>query len=251
MIAGGLAARITALAMVLAVSAAIRPVEAQMLPMIEYGYPEQPPRAYTNANGEPDGHYPRLLNVLFSKVGMSWRGSSLPAPRLMHSLQSGETNFSILVPNPLLDQCCIYSRRNVWYDELRVYSIGDKPLIRTKEDLAGKSIITLSGFSYGGLATILADPKNAITNNVAHTHEAAFAMLEAGRADYLLNYAEVADAHVLSRRSIPELRQSVLDTVRMYFVISRSYPDAQKVLDRLEAVHGEIRANDIARQFTK
>ncbi len=220
-------------------------------PEIEYGYPQQPPRAFTNADGELDGHYPRLLRVLLGRAGLSWHAARYPAPRLMQNLQQGETNFSILVKNPLLEECCIFSRAPVWYDELKAYSVGNVPRAKRKEDLVGRKVITLAGFSYGGLITFLNDPENKMTIIAAKTHQAAFAMLEAGRADYLLDYSEVADSEALASHLIANLRQDVVERVEMYFVITRSYPNAQAVLDRLEALYRALYDEDVKGAYTK
>lgn len=221
------------------------------LPEIEWGYPEQPPRAFTNSQGKADGHYARMLDVLFKKAGMSWHGASYPAKRLMSNLESGETNFSVLVKNPILDKCCIYSKNPVWNDELRVYYRGNKSPIRKREDLLGKQVITLAGFSYGGLITYITDPQNRIENHIANSHAAAFQMLDAGRADYLLDYAEPAVAEGLLKYPVADLRSDTLETVYMYLIISRSYPDASAVLERLEAIYKSMRDEDVKRVYTK
>lgn len=241
---------------VLALFLTVAPAQAQKqlpspLPEIEWGYPEQAPRAFTNSQGQADGYYARLLNVLFKKAGMSWHGASYPAKRLMSNLESGETNFSILVKNPILDKCCIYSRNPVWNDELRAYYQAGKAPIRKKEDLIGKRVITLAGFAYGGLISFINDPQNQIQNNISQSHEAAFQMLEAGRADYVLDYAEPVIAAGLTKNAAGELDSDVLDMVYMYFVISRSYPNAELVLDRLEAIYKTMRDVDVKREYTK
>ncbi len=220
-------------------------------PEIEYGYPEQAPRAFTNSKGEPDGHYPRLLGVLFQRAGVPWHGASFPAKRLMVNLDNGSTQFSILVKNPLLDKCCLYGKAPVWYDELRAYAIGDKPALRSREDLKGKRIITLAGFSYGGLIDFINEPANEVWNNPTNSRDAAFDMLEAGRADYLLDYAEAAQAQRLNQRPITNLRSSVLETVHMYFVINRDYPDAAGLLQLMEKLYQSLRQEDVRRVYTK
>ncbi len=224
---------------------------AETHPELKYGYPEQAPRAYTNEYGQPDGYYPRLLKVLLARANMPWRGYSYPAARLMHNLQSGETTFSILVKNPILDNCCFYSKNPVWFDELNAYSMGDKPAIKRKEDLIGKSVIVLSGFSYGGLISFINDPQNRIKIHPANSHIAAFLMLEAGRADYLIDYAEPAIHERLGKSPIAGLRSDLLDVTRMYFVISRQYPNAEATLERLESLYAAMRAEDKKREYTK
>lgn len=220
-------------------------------PELRYGYPEQPPRAYTNAKGEADGHYPRLLRVLLGRAGIPWRADSYPAKRLMVNLGTGETNFSILVRNPELDQCCIYGTKPIWFDELRAYYVGSKPPLLRREDLAGKRVITLAGFAYGGLIEYINDPTNRVANYPANSHQAAFEMLDAGRADYVLDYAEPANSEGLAKHPIPQIRSSVLDTVYMYLVISRRYPDAAAVLQRLESIYQKMREEDPKRELTR
>lgn len=218
---------------------------------LRYGYPEQPPRAFTNAKGEPDGYYPRLLRVLLERAGIPWRADSYPAKRLMINLGTGDTNFSILVRNPELEQCCIYGSKPVWFDQLRAYYVGDKPPLLRREDLAGKRVITLAGFAYGGLIQYINDPANRVANHPAQSHQAAFEMLSTGRADYLLDYAEPANSEGLAKHPIPQIRSSVLDTVHMYFVISRRYPDAENVLQRLESIYQRMREEDPKRELTR
>lgn len=229
------------------------PALAQQKPplLLKYGYPEQPPRAFTNSQGEPDGYYPRLLKILLGRADMQWQGASYPAKRLMINLDSGETNFSILVKNPVLEKCCLYGSKPVWFDELRAYYVGNKPALRKREDLVGKRIITLAGFAYGGLITFIEDPANRIENNPAQSHQAAFEMLDAGRADYLLDYAEPAASEGLAKHPVANLRSEVLDTVHMYFVLSRSYPNARAVLDRLDTLYQKMREEDPRREYTR
>lgn len=114
-----------------------------------------------------------------------------------------------------------------------------------------KQIITLAGFSYGGLITFINDPQNRIENNIASSRIAAFKMLNEGRADYLLDYAEPAATETLLKHPAADLHSDVLEVVHMYFVISKSYPDASAVLDRLEAIYRSMRDEDVKRAYTK
>ena len=77
----------------------------------------------------------------------------------------------------------------------------NKPLAKSKEDLIGKHIITIGGYSYGGLRKFISDPANNIVSEPAKTHKAAFEMLVDSRADYLVDYASAAD-HILSRNPV-------------------------------------------------
>lgn len=222
------------------------PVQAQSLagyPEIEYASPDQ--SVWTtrlNARGEPDNPLFAYAEALFARAGLRWHGKTYPAARLFKQLQEGGNRFSILVRAPALEACCLFSRKPVAVAEIRAYYIGDKPPVRAREELAGKSVITVHGYSYGGLLGYVADDRNRIVNHPAHTHQAAFTMLERGRADYLIDYAGPA-AEVLAAAPMAGLRSELLARQEVYLVLSKSYPEAGKVMARLEAI-AEALANE-------
>ena len=202
---------------------------------IEFGYVEMPPRTFTNAQGKPDGQLIRLMTVAMAKAGVPWRARSYPASRLFSNLKEGSTPMSILVRAPSLEECCLFSKEAVGVAELRVYHVGKKPPIKRRDDLAGKSLIVLRGYSYSGLITYLNDPKNQIATEVAPNHEAAFDMLSAGRADYLVDYSEPSEI-ALAASPINDVHFDILERADRVLVLSRSYPNAPKLMERLDAV---------------
>jgi hypothetical protein len=76
------------------------------------------------------------------------------------------------------------------------------------------------------------DERNHIANEVAPSHEAAFMMLNADRADYLLDYAGPA-SNALVVHPVKNMSFDVIDYLDIYLVLSKSYPDAEHVLVRL------------------
>lgn len=211
-------------------------VAGAQAPVIEYGYPDQSVFvATTNAKGQPDSPMTRLAEVLMERAGLSWRAVPYPAPRLFSNLQNGATNFSILVRGSSLESCCIFSRKPVYSTTLNVYSVGDKPPVKSKEDLVGKSIITIRGYSYAGLLKFISDPANRIDNQAAGTHKAAFEMLKAGRADYAVDYASAA-GDILAESPVANLRANPIDQLDIYLVLSKTYPEAEKLMARLEDI---------------
>lgn len=96
-------------------------------------------------------------------------------------------------------------------------------------------MITIHGYSYGGLLAFVADPKNRITNHAAHSHASAFTMLAQGRAGYLIDYGGPA-SEILAAEPIAGLRSELLARQEVFLVLSKTYPDAEKVMARLEAI---------------
>jgi ABC-type amino acid transport substrate-binding protein len=109
------------------------------------------------------------------------------------------------------------------------------PSIKGREGLVGQQVIAIRGYSYGGLAAFLSDPQNRITTHDTQAHASAFRMLANGRADYLIEYAGPA-AEVLSAEPIAGIAFDVLSRQDVHLVLSKSYPDAAQVMQRLEAI---------------
>ncbi|MGZ3238066.1 MAG: substrate-binding periplasmic protein [Burkholderiaceae bacterium] len=212
-------------------AAAIAATPAQT-PALAIGFPEFPPLSFTNMHGDPDGYLVHLSTALFARSGISAHVRIYPAPRLFDNLANGSLDFSMVVHNHVLDACCLFSKQAVMREDLRVYHVAGKPPIHDKNELIGKRIIRLQGYSYAGLINFIKDPKNRITSEVAPTHEAAFTMLDVGRADYVLDYAGPATSG-LAAHPVKDLRFEAIDHLDIYLVLAKSYPDAEHVLARL------------------
>lgn len=201
-------------------------------PALAVGFPEFPPLSFTNVQGEPNGYLVHLSTALFARSGIEAQIRIYPAPRLFDNLANGSLDFSMVVHNHVLDACCLFSRQAVLREDLRIYHANGKPPIHDKYDLIGKKIITIQGYSYAGLIDFIKDKKNHITNEMAPTHEAAFTMLEVGRADYVLDYAGPATSGLAAHPG-RNLRFEAIDHLDIHLVLSKAYPDAEQVLARL------------------
>lgn len=211
------------------------PARAQY-PEIEYASPDQSVwTARVNDKGEPDNPLLKLAGELFAKAGIPWHGRTYPAARMFRYLQDGTAQFSILVKAPALQSCCLLSRKPVARADIRVYRQGVLAPIRSREELAGHSVIVVRGYSYAGLKDFVADPRNRVSTFEAPTHGAAFRMLASGRADYLIDYAGPA-AETLALERLSGVQSDSLSQQEVFLVLSRTYPDAEKVMARLEAI---------------
>ena len=153
---------------------------------------------------------------------------------MFENLRTGHSDFSMLVNSPALQEYCLVSRKPVASTELRIYRLANRPPISERNELAGKSVVTVLGYSYGGFLGFLSDARNKVANHAVSTHEAAFAMLEKGRADYLLDYAGPA-AEILADHPIRDLKSELFQRLDVYLVLSKKRPDAEQLMSRLEA----------------
>lgn len=209
-------------------------------PVIEYAYPDQSVwTTKVDAAGNPENPLLRLVGAIFSRADIPWSAQSYPAGRMFEALRVGRANFSMLVDSPALRECCLLSKKPVAGTELRVYGAPEAAPIRSREDLAGKNVILIRGYSYAGLRDFVADERNRMSSHMAATHLDAFRMLAHGRADYVLDYVGPANEIMAAQPNEP-LVSYVLSRVDVYLVLSKAYPQAEAVMARLEAIADDL-----------
>ena len=201
---------------------------------VEFAYIEHPPVMFTNAQGLPDGTLVKLGAALLKNAGIPSRFVSYPAPRLFNNLETGTSQMSILIRSPGSENCCLLGKESISGDEIKVLYFGGKTPISSREDLVGKSIITIRGYTYGGISSFIDDPKNRITREIAGTQEAAYDMLRLGRADYLLDLG-LTSRKFLAIKPAKNLKEVVVARTYAYIAVSKAYPNAEKLLEQLEA----------------
>jgi ABC-type amino acid transport substrate-binding protein len=205
-------------------------------PEIEYVSPDQSVwTTRVNARGEADNPLIRVAAELFAKAAIPWHHKSYPASRMFSYLQDGTAQFSMLVRAPALQDCCLFSKKPITTAEIRAYRRADTAPVKVKEDLIGKQVITIRGYSYGGLNNFLTDERQHVTSHVTQSHASAFKMLANGRADYVIDYAGPAN-EVLADDPIEGVAFDVLTRQDVLLVLSKSYPNAPLIMDRLEAI---------------
>lgn len=218
----------------LAISAWPQDVRSQT--PIEYVAPDQSIWTTRTANnGEPDNPLKPVVAALLAKAAIPWTARTYPATRMFNMLRNGEAQFAILVRSPALEACCLLSRQPLVTAEIRAYRRIGTPPTPSRADLAGRSVITIRGYSYGGLGGFLSDPANHVTVHDTPTHAAAFRMLANGRADYLIDYAGPAN-EVLAAEPLAGVAFDVVSRQDVHLVLARSYPDAPRVMRRLEVI---------------
>lgn len=214
--------------------------DAQSNRAIEYSSPDQSVwTSKLNERGEPVNPLLNLAAALFSKANIPWHSKVYPASRLFKNLQDGSSQFSILVKVPSLQDCCLWSKKPVTSAEIRVYRLKHRIAINNPEDLTGKTVITIRGYSYGGLRNFINDEINRIVNHEAPTHAAGFKMLLNDRADYLIDYAGPA-AEILAGETTNSILSDTLLRQDVHLVLSKTYPDAAKVMAQLENIASSL-----------
>ncbi|MCW8915559.1 MAG: amino acid ABC transporter [Magnetovibrio sp.] len=205
---------------------------------LEYAYPDISVwTTQRDSDGKLKNPLVKLAKPLFEKAEIPWSAQDYPAKRMFERLRQGTSKFSMLVnAKSALAGCCLLSKQRVAVVEIRMYRRPGSPAVLTKSDLNGKNVITIRGYSYAGWRNYINEPSHNIVNNVAGDHMAAFSMLEAGRADYVLDYAGPAE-EVLAAKSMEE--DVTFDSVSqtdVFLVLNKKYPNAEQVMAKLETI---------------
>lgn len=221
------------LALVIFCQAIVAAAVAQGGDVLEYGYSEFPPFFFTKDDGRPSGDLISLADGAFATASMPWVAKSYSFTRLMENLISGKSDVSMLIKHPHLIDKVHYGTQPISTLELRAYWVGDKPPIKTREDLRAKSIITLRNYGYSGWIDYIKSPDNNIVNHATDSHDTAFKMLQFGRADYVLDYKAPSE-RALEKVVTKDLHYSVISSFDVYLLVSKKTPNAYEILKALE-----------------
>lgn len=218
------------------------PARAEPLKVV---YVELPPYTYTDPDGTPKGSLVALTQKVASDAGLEYGAESVPARRLFQGIAAGEYDMFIGIKTPEAFQgTTVASRSVIARIDLHAWSIGAAPEVRVKEDLAGKQVIVLTGYSYGGWRSYFEDPANRVQMIEARTPEQALQLLVAGRAPILLQY-ELPMEQALGGKRPPDLKSSLISSLDCHFVISSKRPDAAELVGRLDASFEKLKATGV------
>lgn len=189
------------------------------------------------------GYYIDMLKQVFEKAGVEYTFKGYPAKRLYMNLGNGTTQVWMgTLGVAEYEGKTLVSPKKLAEINLAVYSTGPADSIpKSIDDLKGKSVITIFGYNYGGAIKFLDDPQNKIKTEPSKTHDAAFKMLQAGRAPFVLDYIEPA-SEVLSKLNIPDIKKNEIKSLGMFIHISNKVPDAQAIMDKLMKAYDELKA---------
>jgi polar amino acid transport system substrate-binding protein len=208
---------------------------------IKVGYVEFPPYSYTD-NGKPAGSLIETLRKVAADQGIEYTIESVPARRLMAGLPQGELDLFLGVKTAKeFEGTTLASANPIDTVEMNAYALNEAPAVKVKEDLSGKAVIALTGFSLGGWRAWMEDPANKVTLVDARTTEQALALLEAGRAPVFIQWSKPVQT-ALDAKPMPALKTTSISSTPVYFVLSKKTPNAEAVMGKLEAGYQKLKA---------
>jgi polar amino acid transport system substrate-binding protein len=207
---------------------------------IKVGILSFPPFYIIHPDQSVSGVLVDIMEKTLQRTGLSYQVAEYPTKRLYNNLGTGETDLFLGIKGPLeYDKNVLYSDVAVSQIQMRIYAKGKTPLPKTKEDIKGHSIITIRGYSYGGLVNYFVDPSNNIAMTSTSEHRSSFLMLKNNRADYLINYKHPSET-VLKDLKISELKYTNYYAANVHFIVSKANPNALKIMAKLEQAYLEL-----------
>ena len=200
---------------------------------IEVGVLHFPPFYDVKGDTEVDGYIPsQILHPVMALLGQDdYVIRAYPPKRLYENMANGKVH--IWCGNkdvPTYNGKVFIDKDPVLHVDMRVYSIADTPQVKTREDLNGKRIIAIRGYSYGGFIRYLQNSENQITTDLTDTHHLAFMKLKKGRANYFLGFKNPSD-EVLAEFPVENLKSNSIVKIPIFCMVSKAAPDARNLFD--------------------
>lgn len=212
-------------------------------PLVKVGYYEFPPYTYTDAEGRSVGATLDLLRRLLDKAGYRSEFRGLPSARLYAGLRDGSVHVwpGVAGKEVLRDQV-LESNRELGKLDLVLYRRPGMPALKLPEELAGRSVIVISGYTYfKPFSDWLQDPRLNLRLHSTSSHGSALEMLQRHRGDLLLDYRTPVEL-VRRQLDIPPMPYQVLYRLTAKLIFSNKAPNAVALRDALDQSYEQLQA---------
>ncbi len=204
-------------------------------PKLKVAYIDFPPFYSQDSKGHAQGFLSDRVAAITKVAGYDIEMNMRPAKRMIHEIVQGDLDVWMGASGFPEFKDTTYIGNNIFTTlELKVYSLNNISQIQKKEDLRGKKVILMSGYSYGGWISFLQDPANKISITEARSTDQALRLLRSkSRGDILLHYSTPVE-YELNKNPIADLQSSLLTKVETHIVVSKKNPDSENILKKLE-----------------
>jgi polar amino acid transport system substrate-binding protein len=207
---------------------------------LNLGYSEFAPYTFTSAQGLPSGEVNDIVKTVVLKSGYDFTSVPGPNRRLFRDMLIDNIDLLMVVPFKDADSDkLIFGEKAFDTLEITIFWLPEKARPVTDiVQLREKRLITIAGYSYGGVFKGEGDLVNAELF-LSESHPQALKALNLGRAPYLLAYKKAVQFYSEDDTEV-SLRSFNFKSIPLVLSIRRSYPDAEKVLKELESRYAEL-----------
>jgi polar amino acid transport system substrate-binding protein len=192
---------------------------------LRVAYLEFPPISYQAADGTPAGSFIELTRKVALEAGYQPDFIYLPVSRVYLYLTNGAIDvWPGVTEVPSLEDEVLESWVSPFPVQLSAWYREGTPPLEHFDQLQGKRVIVIGGYTYGGLKGWL-ERNRGIKLTEAPNHRSAVDMLKRKRGDYLLDY-QAPVQEILKERSSSVIRESEVRTRNTAWVFSLANPRA-------------------------
>lgn len=183
-----------------------------------------------------------MLDKILKKADVPYTIEGFPPKRLYLELGTGSIQLWLgTVGVPEYEGKVLLSPIPLTSIILELYTLKDlKDAPTLLVGLSSTSIITLRGYSYAGALKALENPDRHLTIYPTNTHDAAFDMLLAKRAEYVLDYSQPA-IHTIKKKGLTNINSITISTIPVYLIISKQTPDAVALMNKLMLAYSALK----------
>ena len=158
----------------------------------------------------------------------------LPPNRMVQNLIAGKGHVWNGVILPALKEHVHIGTVKLTPITLAVFSHFDTvEKLKFPADFKNKSLIIIRGYGYGGYLDFLKKQNLNITFHETRNHESALKMMQANRAQFLLDYVEPLE-EVTRTMPIEKIYLNKLNSLDTFFMVSKKLLDGEIILKKLE-----------------
>ncbi|MCL7942769.1 transporter substrate-binding domain-containing protein [Marinobacter sp. ATCH36] len=212
----------------------VGPAHAQQVrDTLKVGYLDVPPLTYQAENGRAEGVFIELTRQVAEEAGYDLEFRYLPISRAYFYLRTGGIDvWPGATDIPALENQVLESFVSPFSLQLSAWGVQNAPPVAHFNDLIGKTLILIAGYTHSGLDSVL-ESSPAITVIYAPNHRAGVAMLARGRGDYLLGFRQAVRA-VLKEFPVPGIRDYPVRTRNAAWVFSLANPRSAQLRDEFD-----------------
>ena len=219
---------------------------------VEFAYPDLPVWTLKkNDQGDALSPFVDYARELFLKAEIPLTTAAYPPKRVYSRVIGGESAFGILVDAPVLKDCCLRSKAPVGHLVINVYSLKGAPRITSQDSLLGNTVMLMHGYTYGKLREYLemysASTEIVDAANYSDLFTVFFKRANTARNGeiYVVSYEGPSEEIVAKLAQDSEIKRADIQSDTLFkvpvnLVLSKSYPDAEKVMKRLERIASKM-----------
>lgn len=202
-----------------------------------------PPMAYVDEDGEPAGTVIQLTNRIAAESGLQITWVNYPIRRIYKGLENGDIDIwpgSQAIPAL---QDFTLETPSIGVDiTLCAFSLEGTAVLENTQALKSSQLVLIRGYTYRAQLDKIFE-QSTRKPIVAPDHNAAMLLLQKGRGDYLISYADPIESALANYPQI-DSKCDVLDTWPLVYVVSDRNPDAAKVANTLTETYRRLSEAD-------